>query len=137
VLLAQQIDAALTPSPFNPLPSDFNNQLNIPFVVIVGVLGFIQLCCSLVMIFLNSDQLSNYLHVCSTIAFLSSFALGVTLTTSIINFNQIVQAENNYDYIIPTYYVLQVDGMLNFLFSVPLLFYVCYQSVEDYLIRPN
>ena len=103
----------------------------------VGLLGFIQLAASLPLLFLNNQQMANHLHNTSTTAFLAAFALGVTLTTSIVNFNEILNAQNDFSYIIPTYYVLQVDATLNFLFSVPLLFFVVYQSTEDYLVRAN
>lgn len=32
---------------------------------------------------------------------------------------------------------MQVDTTLNFLFCVPMLFYACYQSTEDYIVKPN
>jgi hypothetical protein len=95
VALSQQIDKVnnappLDPFP-NPFPADITNLTNIPFAVVIGILAFVQLIPSLMMVSLNDqERLSAHLHGCSIAAFLSSFALGVSFAMSIINFNPTV-----------------------------------------------
>jgi hypothetical protein len=117
---------------------DWNVKQNIPFAVVLGVFAAVQFCSSLAITITNRNKGSaGTLYYNSLVGLLTSFAVGVSMTILASEYNTFTRPVTKDQTVLPTlmpfYYTLQVDATATFLFSVPMLLFVFYHNLEDYL----
>lgn len=117
---------------------DWNAKMNIPFAVVLGVFATVQFFCSLAIALLNRNSgAGRLLYYCSLMGMLVAFAIGVSLTILTSEYNTAMRPIPKNQTEIPTlepfYYAIQADSLATFLLTVPMLFFVFYHNLEDYL----
>jgi hypothetical protein len=135
VTLAKEIDDAQSPDP-RSIP-DWNAKQNIPFAAILGIFAAAQFCSSLAIVILNRKGSARTLYYNSLLGLLVSFAVGVSLTILASEYNSLTRIIPKDQDVLPTimpfYWATQVDATATFLFSVPMLLFIFYYNLEDYL----
>lgn len=106
--------------------------------MVLGVFAAAQFCSSLAIVLSNRKRgAAGTLYYNSLAGVLTSFAVGVSVTILASEYNTFTRAipKNQTDLptIMPFYYSLQVDATATFLFAVPMLLFVFYNNLEDYL----
>lgn len=117
---------------------DWNTKMNIPFAVVLGVFATTQFCSSLAIALLNRKSgTGRLLYYCSLMGMLVAFAIGVSLTILSSEYNSAMRIIPKDQTEIPTlerfYYSIQADSVACLLLTVPMLFFVFYHNLEDYL----
>lgn len=97
-----------------------------------------QFCASLAILISNRKQgATGTLYYNSLVALLAAFAIGVDITILASEYNTWTRTVLKDQTVIPTlmpfYWTIQVDATATFLFSVPLLLFIFYNNLEDYL----
>lgn len=117
---------------------DWNAKMNIPFAVVLGVFATTQFFTSLAIALLNRNRGSGRLiYYCSLLGMLVAFAIGVSLAILSSEYNSAMRSVPKDQTEIPTlnrfYYSIQVDSVATLLITVPMLFFIFYYNLEDYL----
>lgn len=112
--------------------------MNIPFAVVLGVFATTQFLTSLAIALLNRNSgAGRLIYYCSLLGMLVAFAIGVSLTILSSEYNSAMRPIPKDQTEIPTlnrfYYSIQVDSVATLLLTVPMLFFIFYYNLEDYL----
>jgi hypothetical protein len=77
------------------------------------------------------------LYYNALIALFASFSIGVSLTILASEYNsgtrQLPKDQSFFPTMMPFYYTIQVDATATFLLAVPMLLFIFYYNLEDYL----
>jgi hypothetical protein len=107
--------------------------------VLIGILGGIQFFSCWVIVYLNCKRSTpSSLLITSLISLFCALGLGVYDATYSVNYGisityYLSKSQTAYPSLVPFYYLLQADATTSLLLSVPMLFFVFYNSLESYL----